>query len=119
MYRYVYPSVYQSVWPHLRFKKCMSRIHHNYSRRIDSRPHGFDARKFNRGSQGKRHRYTYEDMATALHKREMFIADGLTRADFEIRRPRFRAVSRKQRPAVTGLNRREFSIFTADFFIVI
>ena len=79
MYRYVYPSVYQSVWPHLRFKKGMSRIHHNYSRRIDSRPHGFDARKFNRGSQGKRHRYTYEEMATALHKREMFIADGFTR----------------------------------------
>ena len=79
VYRYVYPSVYQSVWPHLRFKKGMSRIHHNYSRRIDSRPHGFDARKFNRGSQGKRHRYTYEEMATALHKREMFIADGFTR----------------------------------------
>ena len=56
----------------------MSRTHHNYTRRVDSRPHGFDARKFNRGSQGKRHRHTYEEMAAVLHKREMFIADGLT-----------------------------------------
>ena len=37
-------------------------------------------------------------------------------ADFEIRRRRFRAVSRKQRSAVTGLNRREFSIFSMHFF---
>ena len=37
-------------------------------------------------------------------------------ADFEIKRRRFRAVSRKQRPAVTGLNGREFSIFAGVFF---
>ena len=78
VYRYVYPSVYPEVWPHLRFKKGMSRTHHNYTRRVDSRPHGLDARKFNRGSQGKRHRHTYEEMAAVLHKREMFLADGLT-----------------------------------------
>jgi len=74
VYRYVYPSVYPEVWPHLRFKKGMSRTHHNYTRRVDSRPHGLDARKFNRGSQGKRHRHTYEEMAAVLHKREMFLA---------------------------------------------
>ena len=72
--------MYPDVWAHLRFKKGMSRKRHNYTRRADSRPHGFDARKFNRGSQGKRHRHTYEDMATVLHRREMFIADGFTRA---------------------------------------
>ena len=78
VYRYSYPSMYPALWPHLRFKTSMSRIRHNYTRRVDSRPHGFDARKFNRGSQGKRHRHTYEEMAAVLHKREMFIADGLT-----------------------------------------
>ena len=66
------------------------------------------------------------DFGTPNRKRHdgRFVARGLrvrapvrfSLADFEIRRPRFRAVSRKQRPAVTGLNRLEFSIFSMHFF---